>query len=123
MKLILNLIQIILIHINYKMSKLKIDYTIPLVGNKYCKLKPNKHDKDILLINENENQYDKKAIAVFSQRDNKYIKLGYIIKDKTELINNIKDNINSIKILRSNEKNNEKNNENRYFYYLGINVS
>ena len=90
-----------------------------MVGNKYCKLKPSKYDKDILLVNENDNQYDKNAIAVFSNRNNKFIKLGYIIKDKTRLVNSIKDSIEDIKILRSNEK----NNEDLYFYYLGINVS
>ena len=90
-----------------------------MVGNKYCKLKPSKHDKDILLVNENDNQYDKNAIAVFSNRNNKFIKLGYIIKDKTGLVNSIKDSIEDIKILRSNEK----NNDDLYFYYLGISVS
>ena len=33
------------------MIKLNFNYTIPMVGNKYCKLKPSKYDKDIDMDN------------------------------------------------------------------------
>ena len=70
-------------------------FEINFVGNKFLKRKPNKKDKNIKLIKEPENEYDKNAIAIYSIKKNGKVKLGYIPKYDNkrlllliELINN-----------------------------------
>lgn len=88
---------------------------IALVGNKFQARRPNKNDKDILLIREDENEYDSNAVGVYS-KNNGLTKLGYIIKDKTQYIRDNLDNINVEGIIRSNSM----NSDNTYYYYLLI---
>ena len=43
---------------------------IPLVGNLYCNKRPTNNDKNIVLMLDNKNPYDKRAIKVISIRGN-----------------------------------------------------
>lgn len=55
-------------------------FEINFVGNMFLKRKPNKNDKNIKLIHEYANEYDKNAIAIYSLKRNSKVKLGYIPK-------------------------------------------
>lgn len=97
-------------------------YKIPLVGNKFQERKPTKKDTNILLIKEDDNPYDNNAIGVYSKinidNTTKLIKLGFIIKDKTDFIREIYDNIKIYKIVRSLNK----NSDGTYYYYILLTV-
>ena len=95
------------------------DLIIPMVGNAHQKRKPNKNDKNIMLINEYDNPHDKNAIGVYSKSKDSITKLGYVIKDKTSQIKNIENQIESISIIRSAEKVPDSD---RYYYYLMIKI-
>ena len=71
--------------------------TIDIVGNKYQKKKPSKNDKKILFIDEPDNIHDKNAIAIYSDRNTYYKKLGYVPKYDTWRIQKIKNNFKNIK--------------------------
>lgn len=70
-------------------------YKINIVGNIYQENKPSKNDKNIKLIEESNNTYDKNAIAIYSIQKNKVKKLGYVPKNETWFV---KKYIKSIKI-------------------------
>ena len=89
---------------------------VPMVGNKYFPYKPSKNDKEVLIIPDTQNKYDPNAMAVYSKRNEKLIQLGFIIKDKCEIVKSKLHNIKNIKLVRSKEK----NKENLYYYYLLI---
>lgn len=98
-------------------------YKIPLVGNRYQKRKPNRKDTEIILIKEDENEYDNKAVAVYSKTkiDNeiKFEKLGFIIRDKATFIRENYENITIRKLVRSKNK----NKDNLYYYYISMTIS
>jgi hypothetical protein len=93
------------------------DEIVPLVGSKFLNITPNKHDKDLMLVKEDNNIHDSNAVAVYSKRNNKLVKLGFIIKDKNVEIRKIMDSIKTTKIIRSDIKSNG-----RYYYYVAINL-
>lgn len=97
----------------------KADLIIPMVGNAHQKRKPNKNDKNIMLIDEYDNPHDKNAIAVYSKTKDSMTKLGFVIRDKTSQIKNIENQIKSISIIRSAEKVPDND---RYYYYLMIKI-
>lgn len=70
---------------------------IDIVGNKFQKKKPSKRDKKILFIDEPNNIFDKDAIAIYSDRNDYYKKLGYVPKYDTWRIHKLKNNFKKIK--------------------------
>jgi hypothetical protein len=93
------------------------DEIVPLVGSKFLNITPNNQDKDLMLIKEDNNIHDSNAVAVYSKRNNKLTKLGFIIKDKNVEIRNMMDSIKTTKLIRSDSKSNG-----RYYYYVAINL-
>ena len=71
---------------------------IPLVGNSFCKKKPSKKDVNIALVPE-KNPHDPNAIKVISIRNGEMIKLGYVIRDQTDYIRSIMNNIRFVTII------------------------
>ena len=51
-----------------------------LVGNSYCSKRPSSNDKNIEIVFDNTNHYDKNAIKVLSVRNDTKHLLGYIAK-------------------------------------------
>ena len=98
--------------------------TIPLVGNKFQKVRPSKIDTDFMLIHEENNINDPNAIAVFSKRTNNdgkfnLVKLGYISKNHNTDKMFKKDNLDNI-IIKSIIRSADKNDDGSYYYYLVI---
>ena len=100
-------------------NKFDFDEIIPVVGNKFLNVTPNKDDKNILLIKEDNNKHDSDAVAIYSKRKNGLVKLGYIIRDKNVYVRNIMDNIKTLRLIRSSDKNIDGD----YYYYLAINLN
>jgi len=75
---------------------------INIVGNSYQKCRPSKYDTDIKFIDEPDNKFDNKAIAIYSIRKNKNKKLGYVLKNETGLIRKYRNKINILGITKKN---------------------
>ena len=83
---------------------------IELVGNKYCKKRPSKNDKLIVLIDDLNNEFDSNAIVVYSLRKGKKIKLGFVSKNQTEMVKKYRNDLEFINIIVKNV-----NGENIYY--------
>ena len=58
-------------------------------------------------------------LLCYSKRKNGLVKLGYIIRDKNVYVRNIMDNIKTLRLIRSSDKNIDGD----YYYYLAINLN